>query len=102
MRLVATVMGPFPGDDPLHGADGLHLAAENVTICYTVIVPEGRTRTSLRCQNTYGVLPSKVGLVRGGRTALPAVPPGTSAPSAVSRLAGQVRPGAERPTGSGG
>src|SRR5258707_7066429 len=37
-----------------------------------------------------------------GGGASPTVPPGTRAPSAVARVAGQVRAGVERPTGPGG
>jgi hypothetical protein len=45
---VPTLADPFPGDDPLPGACELHLAADNVTIWYTVTVHEGRDVISIQ------------------------------------------------------
>ena len=45
---VPTLADPFPGVDPLHGAYELHLAAESLTIWYTVIVHEGRDVISIQ------------------------------------------------------
>jgi hypothetical protein len=47
-RACADLADPFPGDDPLPGAYELHLAAENVTIWYTVIVHESRDVISIQ------------------------------------------------------
>ncbi len=45
---VPTLADPFPGDDPLPGAYELHLAAENVTVWYTVTAHEGRDVISIQ------------------------------------------------------
>jgi hypothetical protein len=45
---VPTLADPFPSDGPLPGAYELHLAAENLTIWYTVTEHEGREYISIQ------------------------------------------------------
>jgi len=45
---VPTLADPFPSDDPLPGAYELHLAADDVTIWYTVTEHEGREVISVQ------------------------------------------------------
>lgn len=45
---VPTLADPFPIDDPLPGAYELHLAADDVTIWYTVTMYEGQQIISIQ------------------------------------------------------
>lgn len=45
---VPTLADPFPINDPLPGAYELHLAADNVTIWYTVTLHEGQQIISVQ------------------------------------------------------